>query len=158
MFGPVWISPLKKSNLVSKIWISPLEKSINAYMYAHIWVCLFWNPVMCIYAFIYRCLQWRNPYFRHLLGFMQWRNPNWCHKYGFLHWRNPYMHTYMHIFAVSKYVHVCKQILISLMEKPKFFTPVWISPLGKSKTGAKHIDLPNEEIHILGDCVDSSNV
>ena len=51
----------------------------------------------------------------------------------FSHRRNPYMHTYIHIFGVSKYVHVCKQIFISPMKKPKFLTPVWISPLGKSK-------------------------
>ena len=135
MFGPVWISPLGKSILVPKIWISTSEKSIHAEIYAHIWVCPFWNPNMCIYTFIYGFLQRRNPYFWHLLGFTQWGNLNWHQKYRFLHFRNPYMHAYMHIFGVSKYVkfNVCKQILIFLRGKPKFLTPVWISPLEKSK-------------------------
>jgi len=135
MFGPVWISPLEKSILVPKIWISTSEKSIHAEIYAHIWVCPFWNPNMCIYKFIYGFLQQRNPYFWHLLGFTQWANLNWHRKYRFLNFGNPYVHAYMHIFGVSKYVkfNVCKQIWISLRGKPKFLTPVWIYPLEKFK-------------------------
>ena len=77
---PVWISPLEKSKLVPKIWISTSEKSIHAEIDAHIWVCPFWNPNMCIYTFIYGFLQRRNPYFWHLLGFTQWGNLNWHQK------------------------------------------------------------------------------
>jgi len=41
-------------------------------------------------------------------------------KYGFLHRRNPYMHAYMHIFGLSKYVHVHKQIWMSPRINPSF--------------------------------------
>ena len=49
--APVWISPLEKSKLVPNIQISPSEKSIDACMYAHIWVCHVWHPDMCINAY-----------------------------------------------------------------------------------------------------------
>ena len=89
----IWISLLGKPKFLTPVWIFPLEKFklvLNILIYP-MQKSVFWVTV------------WISPMGKSKL----------VQKYGFLHWRNPYMHAYMHIFGLSKCVHVCKQKWIS---------------------------------------------
>jgi len=67
------------------------------------------------------CREFRFHILWHMFVFLQWGNLNWYRQYGFPHPRNPYMHAYMDIFGVSKYMH-----------KKCMALHIWIFPIDKS--------------------------